>query len=93
MDNPEIARTLEEVADILEIQNANPFRIRAYRNAVRTVQSLTTPLRRWVEENRPLTDLPGIGKEMANHVREMGRRGRSGSAMSSWPRCPGRSST
>ncbi|HYO16515.1 MAG TPA: DNA polymerase/3'-5' exonuclease PolX [Thermoanaerobaculia bacterium] len=71
MDNPEIARTLEEVADILEIQNANPFRIRAYRNAVRTVQSLTTPLRRWVEENRPLTDLPGIGKEMANHIREM----------------------
>lgn len=71
MDNPEIARTLEEVADILEIQNANPFRIRAYRNAVRTVQSLTTPLRRWVEENRPLTDLPGIGKEMATHIREM----------------------
>ena len=71
MDNVEIARTLEEVADILEIQNANPFRIRAYRNAVRTVQSLTTPLRRWVEENRPLTDLPGIGKEMANHIREM----------------------
>jgi DNA polymerase (family 10) len=71
LDNPEIARTLEEVADILEIQNANPFRIRAYRNAVRTVQSLTVPLRRWVEENRPLTDLPGIGKEMANHIREM----------------------
>jgi DNA polymerase (family X) len=71
LDNVEIARTLEEVADILEIQNANPFRIRAYRNAVRTVQSLTVPLRRWVEENRPLTDLPGIGKEMANHIREM----------------------
>jgi DNA polymerase (family X) len=71
LDNPEIARTLEEVADILEIQNANPFRIRAYRNAVRTVQSLTVPLRRWVEENRALTDLPGIGKEMANHIKEM----------------------
>ncbi|HEX3556190.1 MAG TPA: DNA polymerase/3'-5' exonuclease PolX [Thermoanaerobaculia bacterium] len=71
MDNPEIARIFEEVADVLEIQGANPFRIRAYRNAVRTVESLTTPLRKWVEENRPLTDLPGIGKEMANHVREM----------------------
>src|SRR4051794_15303174 len=71
MDNPEIARIFEEVADVLEIQSANPFRIRAYRNAVRTVESLTTPLRKWVEENRPLTDLPGIGKEMANHVREM----------------------
>ena len=71
MDNPEIARIFDEVADVLEIQGANPFRIRAYRNAVRTVESLTTPLRKWVEENRPLTDLPGIGKEMANHVREM----------------------
>lgn len=71
MDNVEIARILEEVADILEIRNANPFRIRAYRNAVRTVETQMTPLGRWVEENRPLTDLPGIGKEMANHIREM----------------------
>jgi DNA polymerase (family 10) len=71
MDNPEIARTLEEVADILEIQNANPFRIRAYRNAVRTVETITVPLRRWVEERRQLTDLPGIGKEMASHIQEM----------------------
>jgi DNA polymerase (family X) len=71
MDNPEIARIFEEVADVLEIQSANPFRIRAYRNAVRTVESLTTPLRKWVEEDRVLTDLPGIGKEMANHIKEM----------------------
>jgi DNA polymerase (family 10) len=71
VENPEIARVLEEIADILEIQSANPFRIRAYRNAVRTVESLTTPLRKWVEENRPLTDLPGIGKEMGNHIKEM----------------------
>jgi DNA polymerase (family 10) len=71
LDNPEIARVLEEVADILEIQNENPFRIRAYRNATRTVEGLTTPLRKWVEEGRNLTDLPGIGKEMANHIREM----------------------
>jgi DNA polymerase (family 10) len=71
LENPEIARILEEVADILEIQNANPFRIRAYRNATRTVETLTVPLRKWVLENRALTDLPGIGKEMANHIREM----------------------
>jgi DNA polymerase (family X) len=71
MDNAAIARTLEEVADILEIQNANPFRIRAYRNAVRTIQVQTTPLARLLAENRPLTDLPGIGKEMASHIREM----------------------
>ncbi len=71
MDNVEIARTLEEVADVLEIQNGNQFRIRAYRNAVRTIETQTTPLARWVAEGRPLTDLPGIGKEMASHIKEM----------------------
>jgi DNA polymerase (family 10) len=71
VDNPQIARVFEEVADVLEIQNANPFRIRAYRNAVRTVEAQATPLRRMVEEGRPLTDLPGIGKEMAAHIKEM----------------------
>ena len=71
MDNPQIARVFEEIADILEIQNANPFRSRAYRNAVRTVEAQATPLRRMVEEGRPLTDLPGIGKEMAAHIQEM----------------------
>ena len=71
MDNAAIARTLEEVADILEIQNANPFRIRAYRNAVRTIQVQAAPLARMVAEGRSLTGLPGIGKEMASHIKEM----------------------
>ena len=71
MDNAALARTLEEVADLLEIQNANPFRIRAYRNAVRTIQTQATPLARLLAEGRPLTDLPGIGKEMASHIKEM----------------------
>jgi len=71
VDNPQIARVFEEIADVLEIQNANPFRIRAYRNAVRTVEAQAMPLRRMVEEGRALTDLPGIGKEMAAHIQEM----------------------
>ena len=71
MDNAAIARTLEEVADLLEIKNENPFRIRAYRNAVRTIQIQTTPLARLLAEGKPLTALPGIGKEMAGHIREM----------------------
>jgi DNA polymerase (family 10) len=71
VDNVEIARTLAEVADILEIQGENTFRIRAYRNAVRTVEVQTVPLARLVEQGSPLTQLPGIGKEMASHLREM----------------------
>ncbi|MFL6197926.1 MAG: DNA polymerase/3'-5' exonuclease PolX [Thermoanaerobaculia bacterium] len=71
MNNAEIAQVLEEVADVLEIQNENTFRVRAYRNAARTIEVQTAPLSRMVEEARPLTDLPGIGKEMANHIKEM----------------------
>jgi DNA polymerase (family X) len=71
MTNAEIARALEDVADLLEIREANPFRVRAYRNAARTVEVETVPLARRVAEGRELTELPGIGKEMAGHVREL----------------------
>ncbi|HEX2645230.1 MAG TPA: DNA polymerase/3'-5' exonuclease PolX [Thermoanaerobaculia bacterium] len=71
MDNAEIARILEEVADVLEIRNENPFRVRAYRNAVRSVESLTVPLRRMIDQKIPLTTLSGIGKEMERHIVEM----------------------
>ena len=71
IDNSEIARQLDEVADLLEIQEANPFRVRAYRNAVRTVRDLATPLERLVADESDLTELPGIGKEMARHISEV----------------------
>jgi DNA polymerase (family 10) len=71
LNNAEIANVLGEVADVLEIQGADSFRIRAYRNAVRTVEMQTRSLARIVEEGGQLTDLPAIGKEMAGHIREM----------------------
>ena len=71
MENLEVAQALEEVADLLEIKGSNPFRIRAYRNAVRTIQGLTRPLAAMLAEGEELTELPGIGKDMANHVREL----------------------
>ncbi|HEX2254183.1 MAG TPA: DNA polymerase/3'-5' exonuclease PolX [Thermoanaerobaculia bacterium] len=71
MDNATIARTLAEVADLLEIEGANPFRIRAYRNAVRSIETQTTQLAQWCDLGRELTSLPGIGKEMARHVEEL----------------------
>ncbi|HYL05461.1 MAG TPA: nucleotidyltransferase domain-containing protein, partial [Thermoanaerobaculia bacterium] len=71
LDNVEIARALAEVADVLEIQGADLYRIRAYRNAVRTVEVQTRPLARMVAEGAPLTALPAIGKEMAGHIREL----------------------
>ncbi|HVR11991.1 MAG TPA: DNA polymerase/3'-5' exonuclease PolX [Thermoanaerobaculia bacterium] len=71
MDNVEIARALAEVADVLEIQGGDLYRIRAYRNAVRTIEIQTRPLARMVAEGAPLTVLPAIGKEMAGHIREL----------------------
>jgi DNA polymerase (family 10) len=71
IENIEIAKLLDEVGDLLEIQEANPFRVRAYRNAVRTVEDLAQPLQRMVAEEADLTELPGIGKEMARHITEL----------------------
>lgn len=71
MENPDIARVLSDVADLLEIQGANPFRVRAYRNAVHTVEDETTPLRARVEAGEALTELPGIGKDISQHITEL----------------------
>ena len=71
MENLEIAAALKEFADLLEIKGSNPFRIRAYRNAIRTINDLTRPLAGMVEEGEDLTELPGIGKDMAGHIREL----------------------
>ena len=69
MQNSEIARTFDELADLLEIQGANPFRIRAYRNASRTIQNLAESLADMASDpERNLVDLPGIGKDLAAKI-------------------------
>lgn len=75
MENIEIARELTEMADLLEIDGANPFRIRAYRNAVHTVEDHSTPLRKLVEQEADLTELPAIGKDIAKWIEELVRTG------------------
>lgn len=71
MENFEVAERLEELADLLEIKGSNPFRIRAYRNAIRTVRGHTRPLGSMVAADEDLTELPGIGKDIAAHIREL----------------------
>ncbi len=71
MENLEISRVLEDVAALLEMQGANPFRIRAYQNAARVVESHSTPLRRMVQEEADLTELPGIGKGIAADITQL----------------------
>ena len=76
MENLDVARTLTTLADLLEIQGANPFRIRAYRNAVNSVNSLSRPLTAMVSAGEDLTELPGVGKSVAHHIVELLETGR-----------------
>jgi len=71
MENLDVARELTLLADLLEIQGANPFRIRAYRNAVNTIESLSRPLHDMVAAGEDLTELPGIGDNVAAHIVEL----------------------
>lgn len=71
MENLEIAQVFKRMADLLEIQDANPFRVRAYRNAARTVAEYPSSLRKLVAEEADLTALPAVGKEMARHIEEL----------------------
>jgi DNA polymerase (family 10) len=69
--NNDIAAIFEEIADFLEIEGENPFRIRAYRNGARTVTGLGEELKDMVAGGEDLTKLPGIGKELAAKIHEI----------------------
>jgi len=69
--NADIAAVFDEIADLLEIQGENPFRIRAYRNAVRQMESMGIPATDMVAKGEDLTELPGIGDDLAAKIREM----------------------
>jgi DNA polymerase (family 10) len=72
MQNPDIARLFDEVADLLEIQDANPFRVRAYRNAARTIRDFPEPLTDVVRAGaKDLTDIAGIGDDLAEKITEI----------------------
>ena len=72
MENPAIASLFDEMADLLELDGAVVFRVRAYRNAARTVRDLGRPLREIAEQHpEQLTELPGIGKDLAGRIQEL----------------------
>lgn len=76
MENAEVTRVFREYADLLELTNANPFRVRAYLNAARTIDSLTQPLEQLARSpDDGLTELPGIGEDLAGKIREIVRTG------------------
>ncbi len=69
MQNATIASFFEELADLLEVQGANPFRVRAYRNAARTLESLPQEAAAIVAQSgHDLTGITGIGKDLAEKI-------------------------
>lgn len=78
MENVEIARRLEEVADLLDAQRANPFRVQAYRRAAASVQHLAKPLTEvWREQGEDgLRAVTGIGERLATALRTLITTGR-----------------
>lgn len=69
MRNAEIARLFEELADLLEVEGANAFRVRAYRNAARTIEDYSGSIANLAAEGAAkLTELPGIGADLAKKI-------------------------
>jgi DNA polymerase (family X) len=77
MTNLEIADAFDQLADLLEFQGANPFRVRAYRNAARRLSDLSEPAVAILQDaERSLTDLDGIGKDLAEKIETLVATGR-----------------
>ncbi len=68
--NAEVADVFEQIADILERQGENPFKIRAYRNAVRTLTNLSEPAAD-IAARGELKKIPGFGEAIVGKTQEI----------------------
>jgi DNA polymerase (family 10) len=75
VDNRAIAQLLYETADLLEISDGDPFRIRSYRRAAEAVESSTIQLSEIANDTKKLLAIPGIGKGMATNIQEIEKAG------------------
>jgi len=73
--NSDIARSLEKLADLIELEGGNPFRIRAYRNAARVVGELPRNVLAMTAAGEDLAELPGIGKDLAGKIETLAESG------------------
>lgn len=75
MKNDQIGAIFNQLADLLEIQEANPFRVRAYRSASRTISSTAESFESIVENGGDVTQFKGIGKDLARQIEEIVKTG------------------
>ena len=71
MDNKAIAGVLYETADLLEIDAADSFRIRSYRNAAQAIENLSEQIKDLIGEPKKVLAIPGIGKGMLVNLQEL----------------------
>ncbi|WP_397541312.1 DNA polymerase/3'-5' exonuclease PolX [Roseovarius salis] len=71
LHNADIAERFRRLADLLEIEGANRFRVRAYRTAASTVAGLPRDAGAMIADGADLTELPGIGADLADKIAEL----------------------
>ncbi|BCX81882.1 DNA polymerase [Methylomarinovum caldicuralii] len=76
LSNSEIADLFDELADLLDIEGENPYKVRAYRNAARSIRSLPRSLAEMVAAGEDLTRLPGIGERIARKIETVVKTGK-----------------
>ena len=69
MKNNQITEVFNNIADILEIKEENPFRIRAYRKAAQSIERLTVDIETLARRDA-LNEIPGVGKDLAKKIKE-----------------------
>lgn len=69
IQNMEVAEQFNRLANLLEIEGANPFRVRAYRTAARVIAGLATSVAELITQGEDLTTLPGIGSDLAEKIK------------------------
>lgn len=74
--NTEVAKKFRRIADILDIKGENRFRIRSYRNAAGTIENLAKSVAEMVNSGQDLTQLSGIGKDLAEKIEKIAKTGK-----------------
>ena len=77
MTNLEIADALDRLADLLQVERENPFKVRAFRRAARSVEGHPVAMETLIAGGGDPTILPGVGREIANVIRELVGTGKS----------------
>lgn len=70
-DNKQLANIFHETADLMEVRNDDPFRIRSYRRAAEAIESYPTQIAELISEPKRLLEIPGIGKGMLTNLQQL----------------------